>query len=248
MAGFDDKISTEPPSLRTPSLRTREEEVAGPSKFSITLELTGAGLGLKVDWEDDTTLFVESIRSGGAVEEWNRLQGAGSKTQVHEGDRLISVNGVTGDPKVMLEQCRGKGRIQVIVERGATASEDGAQEAEESEEESPATVVASSGGLPEAPATLTSVAPSSLATLVPPTLTSVAPSSQAALGFQRGEPLQVWSNSRGSWVEGSVVEYFPMATEAEGYTILAGTLKVAMLGGHKWVMPAQVPTLVRRLG
>lgn len=66
--------------------------------------------------------------------------------------------------------------------------------------------------------------------------------------FARGEALQVWSNSKGLWLDGVVEELFAEACEAEGYSVPAGTLKVRSSAGVKWVMAGQAPGVLRRRG
>mmetsp|Transcript_106812 Transcript_106812/g.238330 ORF Transcript_106812/g.238330 Transcript_106812/m.238330 type:complete len:753 (-) Transcript_106812:7-2265(-) len=68
----------------------------------------------------------------------------------------------------------------------------------------------------------------------------------AAPWFSKGEAIEVWSNSRGAWLEGVVEEAFAVSCEAEGYRIPAGTLKVSSLAGVKWVMPGQEGAVLRR--
>lgn len=64
--------------------------------------------------------------------------------------------------------------------------------------------------------------------------------------FQKGERLQVWSNSKNSWRDGEVLEAFPVACKAEGFAVPAGTVKVSFDAGTvKWVMPGQATTLLR---
>ncbi|CAE7383270.1 unnamed protein product [Symbiodinium natans] len=71
-------------------------------------------------------------------------------------------------------------------------------------------------------------------------------SSAVPLPFQKGDQLQVWSNSKNSWRDGQVLEAFPAACEAEGFAVPAGTVKVSFDAGTvKWVMPAQAASLLR---
>ena len=66
--------------------------------------------------------------------------------------------------------------------------------------------------------------------------------------FQKGERLQVWSNSKNSWRDGEVLEAFPVACKAEGFAVPAGTVKVCFDAGTvKWVMPGQATALLRKL-
>lgn len=67
------------------------------------------------------------------------------------------------------------------------------------------------------------------------------------LAFAKGEQLQVWSDSKKSWLDGVVAEAFAVAQQAEGFAVPAGTLKVSYGSGTvKWIMPGQASTLLRR--
>ncbi|CAJ1421937.1 unnamed protein product [Effrenium voratum] len=82
--------------------------VGGCGIFSFTLrKADGAELGLNVSHSaDDRVLCVEGIREGGAVEAWNRQCGAGTpfaEKTVLPGDRILSVNKVSYDPNLMLQ-------------------------------------------------------------------------------------------------------------------------------------------------
>lgn len=95
---------------------------AGGGCFSFTLrKADGADLGLNVSHhENESTLRVEGVRPDGAVEAWNR-QCAGTPAQekaVMVGDKIISVNSISGDPKKMLEECRDKLLLKLTVVRG----------------------------------------------------------------------------------------------------------------------------------
>lgn len=92
-------------------------------RFTFTLrKADGADLGLNVSHhENGTALRVEGVRPEGAVEAWNR-QCAGSAAQekvVVIGDNIIAVNGISDDPKKMLDECRDKQLLRLTVARGA---------------------------------------------------------------------------------------------------------------------------------
>lgn len=95
---------------------------AGGGCFSFTLrKADGADLGLNVSHHaNESTLRVEGVRDGGAVEAWNR-QCAGTPAQekaVVVGDKIISVNAISGDPRKMLDECRDKLLLRLTVVRG----------------------------------------------------------------------------------------------------------------------------------
>ncbi|CAK0841652.1 unnamed protein product [Prorocentrum cordatum] len=73
-------------------------------------------LGIDVSWEDGRTLFVNEVK-GGAVQEWN--SGHLPHQQVAAGDRVVAVNGYSGDGERMAELCReladAQGRVLLHV-------------------------------------------------------------------------------------------------------------------------------------
>jgi len=94
----------------------------GSGTFTFTLrKADGADLGLHVSHrEPDPALHVIEVRPGGAVDAWNR-QCAGtacSEKAVKAGDNIISVNMITGDPARMLEECRDKQLLKLVLVRG----------------------------------------------------------------------------------------------------------------------------------
>lgn len=95
---------------------------ASGAMFSFTLrKADGADLGLNVSHrEHDRVLRVEGVRADGAVEAWNRqcAGGACAEKAVLKGDKIISVNSVTYDPDKMLEECRDKQLLKLVIVRG----------------------------------------------------------------------------------------------------------------------------------
>lgn len=66
------------------------------AEFTVDLELTDVGLGLEVDWADGKTLLIKSIKAQGAVVTWNKAQ---PERPILPGDRVLSINGTSGDAK-----------------------------------------------------------------------------------------------------------------------------------------------------
>ncbi|CAK0845306.1 unnamed protein product, partial [Prorocentrum cordatum] len=80
----------------------------------------GTDLGLAVSQECEA-LLIESVRSGGAVEAWNRSCSGGPCPDrvVGHGDRIVGVNGVTQNPERMLEdRCEAKQLLRLTIRRG----------------------------------------------------------------------------------------------------------------------------------
>lgn len=99
------------------------EQCSGTFTFTLR-KADGADLGLHVSHrEPDMALHVIEVRPGGAVDAWNR-QCAGtacSEKAVKAGDDIISVNMITGDPARMLEECRDKQLLKLVIVRGDSA-------------------------------------------------------------------------------------------------------------------------------
>uniref|UniRef100_A0A7S4Q6W2 EF-hand domain-containing protein n=1 Tax=Alexandrium monilatum TaxID=311494 RepID=A0A7S4Q6W2_9DINO len=75
---------------------------------------------------------------------------------------------------------------------------------------------------------------------VPSSQCSTAPSQ-----FTKGSAVQVWSDSRKAWLDGSVEEAFAEDSQAGGFSVSAGTVKVRSAAGIKWVRPEQVSQILR---
>lgn len=63
--------------------------------------------------------------------------------------------------------------------------------------------------------------------------------------LQRGDVVQVWSNSSRAWYEGTVEEVYQRDCVSEGYQVQAGTVKVISNAGPKYVMPGEVGSTLR---
>jgi len=66
--------------------------------------------------------------------------------------------------------------------------------------------------------------------------------------FHVGEQVLVVTDDGLAWMDGQVVAVYPHDTEAEGYSIPAGTVKVSYELGIKWVMPQNMAATVRKKG
>eukprot|EP00931_Biecheleriopsis_adriatica_P092404 TRINITY_DN66212_c0_g1_i1.p1 TRINITY_DN66212_c0_g1~~TRINITY_DN66212_c0_g1_i1.p1 ORF type:complete len:543 (+),score=85.24 TRINITY_DN66212_c0_g1_i1:41-1630(+) len=63
--------------------------------------------------------------------------------------------------------------------------------------------------------------------------------------FLQGDSVLVWSASRQAWLPGKVEAYFTESTEAEGFAVPGGTLKVSSVTGVKWIPPHLVKSAIR---
>jgi hypothetical protein len=105
---------------------------AEEATFTVTLrKADGASLGLKISCDDSANaLLVESVLPGGAVEAWNRqctgdlhrffAGGPGPQRAVIPGDRIIEVNGISGDPPRLSSECASKRLLKIKVQRGGS--------------------------------------------------------------------------------------------------------------------------------
>lgn len=64
--------------------------------------------------------------------------------------------------------------------------------------------------------------------------------------YAPGLRIQVWSNTKGSWVDGVVEEVFSAPCLREGFHVPAGCIKVKSTAGIKWVQPGEVSRTLRR--
>lgn len=122
-------VTTTPPkalSLANSLLPAAPGLKAGSSCiFSFTLRKADeTDLGLDVSHlENDKVLFVEGVRAEGAVDAWNRqcMGSAFPEKAVMPGDRIFSVNGVTYNPRKMLEECKDRQLLRLSIARGDAA-------------------------------------------------------------------------------------------------------------------------------
>jgi len=113
---------TPAPTPEAPSPFATRGAAPGSGIFSFTLrKADGADLGLNVSHQaSDQVLLVEGVRPEGAIEAWNRQCAgtASAEKAVAVGDRIISVNSVVYDPAKMLEECRDKQLLKLVILRG----------------------------------------------------------------------------------------------------------------------------------
>jgi len=69
---------------------------------------------------------------------------------------------------------------------------------------------------------------------------------QLEMKFSAGEQVLVLTDDGKKWMEGNILATFSVDTEAEGYSIPAGTVKVSYELGIKWVMPQNMGTTLRK--
>ena len=76
-----------------------------PGQWMVTVSVSGSNhLGVDADWSDGKTLYIKAIWAG-AVSDWNKEN---PTKAVQPGDRVISVNGVTGDAQAMVREIKDR--------------------------------------------------------------------------------------------------------------------------------------------
>jgi len=95
---------------------------AARSVFVVEIEKTptAAKVGLDVDHGDEQTLEVMLVK-GGLVQIYN--EGAIDSRKIKVGDRIIEVNGITGDNKKMLENIGREAKIRFVIKPAAVTDE-----------------------------------------------------------------------------------------------------------------------------
>lgn len=96
-------------------------------RFHFTLQKAeGESLGLDVSHNNNTKILqVENVLPGGAVDTWNQQCSSSGQPEhvVRKGDRIVSVNTVSGCGKSMLEECKNNQELSVTLVRGKCAEE-----------------------------------------------------------------------------------------------------------------------------
>lgn len=92
------------------------QDASTPREFFVTIDMSGkSSLGLDVDWADGRTLLVKSVQLG-AVADYN--VGVPAEKAVRPGDRIIAVNGISGDivgAVALVQECKARSRVQLTI-------------------------------------------------------------------------------------------------------------------------------------
>ena len=65
--------------------------------------------------------------------------------------------------------------------------------------------------------------------------------------FREGDDVEVWSVTQNAWVGGVVQAFFAQSTVADGFQVPAGTLKISIPRGCKWIPQDLISSNVRRV-
>jgi hypothetical protein len=128
LPGLKSPVPSQPKSTGSPN---SDSSVVKGDKNNLTFSFTlrkadGASLGLDVSHNNSTKdLHVCNVLPGGAVDAWNRQCANGQPERaVLKGDRIVSVNNVSGCGKKMLEECKNNQLLRLTLIRGKGAEED----------------------------------------------------------------------------------------------------------------------------
>jgi len=84
-----------------------------PTEFSINVVVTPEKrLGVDVDWADGKTMFIKAVQPG-AVAEWNSNN---PSRAVKVGDRIVAVNGRSGKAEDMVDECKSKQNLLLLIQ------------------------------------------------------------------------------------------------------------------------------------
>eukprot|EP00929_Paragymnodinium_shiwhaense_P010679 TRINITY_DN11553_c0_g1_i1.p1 TRINITY_DN11553_c0_g1~~TRINITY_DN11553_c0_g1_i1.p1 ORF type:complete len:1232 (-),score=375.72 TRINITY_DN11553_c0_g1_i1:54-3749(-) len=93
-----------------------EEKLGAPSEYLVELDkMGGMRLGINIEGRDGISLYISHI-SDGLVENWNA---ANPDRQMMVGDRVVEVNGLTGDAQVLSNELRRSEVLTMRVRRKA---------------------------------------------------------------------------------------------------------------------------------
>jgi len=116
-------------AMRPKNLPTDEEMVKGTAAPAATAQQAGSGrvefqvvvskaqggprLGVDVDLSDGVALVIDKVNDG-LIGEWNKNNPG---KEVLKDDRVINVNGVTGNAQELAEVCKRDDSLQMVIER-----------------------------------------------------------------------------------------------------------------------------------
>lgn len=122
-AGADEGLSIKAHELPTPAaaLDFQPAVLGSPNRppkkrlYNARIERGGGLLGLDLSPHDGMTLLVGKVKPG-VVQQWSAARPAGAP-EVRRGDRILAVNGVSGDSEEILETMRASASLDITFSR-----------------------------------------------------------------------------------------------------------------------------------
>lgn len=109
--GWDNVVSVPVQRARVTPVPASSD--AGLNEFTVTVDMGQKQLlGIDVDWADGKTLYIKSVQPG-AVEDWNREHSV--QFAVCAGDRVVAANGISGDVHAMVQECRARRELKLVI-------------------------------------------------------------------------------------------------------------------------------------
>merc|ERR1711924_550467 len=109
----------ETPPEQSPPVATIKS-VNGVLEFTVVLSKTpeSSRIGMDVDIANGTCLVVEKV-DGGAAEAWNESNKSRPDLQIQLGDKVMSINGTSGDATALTQVCKRDNVLEMKIQRPA---------------------------------------------------------------------------------------------------------------------------------
>jgi len=107
-------------AVASPMLLNYSTPTPTPLKVELQKQPGFTTLGMEVNEENATAIRVLSIDEHGLVGRHNGVQSSGS-SKISVGDLIVEVNGISGDPATMLQECKSHQVLILSVIRGSSA-------------------------------------------------------------------------------------------------------------------------------
>lgn len=111
--GVQEPAAKQEPALQEPS--PKDNNPADDTEFSVVLTCSeDQKIGLSMDYRDMDSFFITGVKANGAIAAWNA---SNSRYQVCQGMRIITINGIQGNPQAMLPEFSKAGKASLLVRR-----------------------------------------------------------------------------------------------------------------------------------
>lgn len=114
-------------SSRTPDTRMHDQEgtsevteTLATETFTVTVDMSdpSAKLGIVVDFSNDYSMVVKYINPG-LIQRWNLEN---PSRQIRETDHIVEVNGTRGNAEQLVDLCRTRTQLHLLVDRLSTSA------------------------------------------------------------------------------------------------------------------------------